>query len=51
MKQLLKSLYAWRYRRWWQRWKHVRGSPKQPSPFFREEEAYRISKAIRDESP
>ena len=48
MTWLLKLIYAWRYRRYWRRWKGDHGGPFEPSPFFNESDAYLISKAIRD---
>lgn len=44
----LKMIFAWRYRRWWCRWRGNPLGPYQPSPFFAEQKAYLIAKNIRD---
>jgi hypothetical protein len=44
---LLKAIFAYRYHRWWLKWRGDPLGPFAPSPFFRESEAYLISSAIR----
>jgi hypothetical protein len=47
MKSLLKAFFAYRYRQYWLKWRGDSRGPFQPSPFFRESEAYLIASAIR----
>lgn len=42
-------LGAFRYRRYWRRWRGDPRGPFAPSPFFRGDEAYLIAKAIGEE--